>query len=146
MIIPITIASSSTNPKLPPGLAKISHDEIVLVELQGTLEVEYNHPSERDGKLVGKLKVEEATNKPTLRIGHHLLEGKIATLPKPLAVLIRSNTTSSAPSDRVYVHDQEGDAIMNHIDTVTANWNVVAIVKRKIVFYKRPMPIVGRPT
>lgn len=61
MIIPIRVASSSPNPKLPPGLAKISHDEIILVELQGALEVEYNHPSERDGKPVGKLKFDEAT-------------------------------------------------------------------------------------
>ncbi|KAF5372758.1 hypothetical protein D9615_010102 [Tricholomella constricta] len=61
MIIPINIASSSSNPKLPPGLAKISHDEVVLIELQGSLEVECNHISERDGKLVGKLKVDAFT-------------------------------------------------------------------------------------
>jgi hypothetical protein len=42
-------------------LAKISHDEVVLIELQGSLEVESNHPSERDGKHVGKLRIDEAT-------------------------------------------------------------------------------------
>lgn len=70
MIIPINVASSSfSNPKLPPGLAKISHDELVLVELQGSLEVECNHISERNGKLVGSLKVDEITVSPTtLRI------------------------------------------------------------------------------
>ena len=26
-----------------------------------------------------------------------------------------------------------------------ANWDVVAVVKRKMVFAKRPMPIVGKP-
>lgn len=62
MLIPITISpSSSSNPKLPPGLVKISHDEYILIELQGSLEVDLNHPSERDGKLVGKLKIDEAT-------------------------------------------------------------------------------------
>lgn len=61
MLIPITIAHSSSEPKLPPGLAKISHDEIVLIELQGTLEVESNHPKERNGKLVGTLKIDEIT-------------------------------------------------------------------------------------
>jgi hypothetical protein len=61
MIIPVTIIPSTTNPKLPPGLAKISHDEIVLVELQGSLEVECNNDSERDGKAVGKLTIDEAT-------------------------------------------------------------------------------------
>lgn len=59
MLIPITIAHSSSEPKLPPGLAKISHDEIVLIELQGTLEVESNHPKERNGKPVGTLKIDE---------------------------------------------------------------------------------------
>ena len=61
MLIPITIAHSSSEPKLPPGLAKISHDEIVLIELQGTLEVESNHHKERNGKLVGTLKIDEIT-------------------------------------------------------------------------------------
>ena len=62
MLIPITITSSSqSNPKLPSGLAKISHNEVVLVELQGSLEVECNQPSERDGKLVGKLKIDDLT-------------------------------------------------------------------------------------
>ena len=64
MLIPITITSSPSNPKLPSGLAKISHNEVVLVELQGSLEVECNQPSERDGKLVGKLKIDDLTVNP----------------------------------------------------------------------------------
>ena len=65
MLIPITINSSSpSNPKLPSGLAKISHNEVVLVELQGSLEVECNQPSERDGKLVGKLKIDDLMVNP----------------------------------------------------------------------------------
>ena len=64
MLIPITITSSPSNLKLPSGLAKISHNEVVLVELQGSLEVECNQPSERDGKLVGKLKIDDLTVKP----------------------------------------------------------------------------------
>lgn len=59
--IPITTSPSSSNLKLPPGLVKISHDEIMLIELQGSLEVELNHPSERNGRLVGTLKIDEAT-------------------------------------------------------------------------------------
>jgi hypothetical protein len=60
--IPITISPpSSSNLKLPPGLVKISHDEIMLIELQGSLEVDLNHPSERNGRLVGTLKIDEAT-------------------------------------------------------------------------------------
>lgn len=62
MLIPITLPPPSlSNPKLPSGLAKISHDEVILVELQGSLEVECNHPNERDGQLVGKLKIDDLT-------------------------------------------------------------------------------------
>lgn len=63
MIIPITttLSTASSKPQLPPQLAKISHDEYVLIELQGSLEVECNHDSERDGRLVGKLRVDEGT-------------------------------------------------------------------------------------
>ncbi|RDB26118.1 Chromosome transmission fidelity protein 8 [Hypsizygus marmoreus] len=161
MIIPINIASSSSssNPKLPPSLAKISHDEIVLIELQGSLEVECNHPSERDGKFIGKLTIDESTNKPTLLIGHHLLEGKIANLPKPLAVLHRSSPAAAkvgngnaAEEDE---HDDMDDDMADVADTraqetvsirTTVEWDVVAVVKRKIVFSKRPMPVVNLGT
>jgi len=62
MLISITLSSSSSaNPQLPSGLVKISHDEVVLVELQGSLEVDANHPRERNGKFVGKFKIDETT-------------------------------------------------------------------------------------
>jgi chromosome transmission fidelity protein 8 len=58
-------------------------------------------------------------DKPTLKIAHHLLEGKLVKLQKPLAVLLRSDGA----------------------DPVT--FDMVAIVKQKLVFSKRPVPIVG---
>ncbi|KAF8071761.1 Ctf8-domain-containing protein [Lyophyllum atratum] len=153
MIIPINVTSFS-NPKLPPGLAKISHDEVVLIELQGSLDVECNHVSERDGKLVGKLKVDAATKKPTLLIGHHLLEGKIANLSKPLAVLLRSSSAAAAVGSTAGESDidgEGGDVEMGDSDegclettgTATVEWDMVAIIKRKIVFANRPMPVVN---
>lgn len=64
MLISVTLASSSSSSagaaKLPSGLAKLSNDEIVLIELQGSLEVEATHPSERNGKFVGTLTMDEA--------------------------------------------------------------------------------------
>ena len=156
-------------PKLPSCLAKISHDEVVLIELQGSLEVECAHITESDGKLVGKLDIDEANvsyppsglgvwqsdqlplqNKLTLLIGHHLLEGKIATLTKPLAVLHRPNTIfPKQAGSEVVNHISDGDE-MDVDDRNRASpklgWDVVAIVKRKILFSKRPMPIVGRGT
>jgi len=152
MIVSINIISSSSDsgPKLPTGFAKISHDEVVIIELQGTLEVECNHIGERDGKFIGKLKI-DATNKPTLLIGHHLLEGKITNLSKPLAVLVRSSTVSrgttvvngtAAAQDGEDV-DMDTTDVDEKSDTDEVEWDMVAVVKRKIVFGKRPMPIVN---
>jgi len=159
MLIPLTIASSSSsNPKLPPGLVKISHDEIVLIELQGSLEVELNHPSERNGKLVGKLKIDETTNKPSLLIGHHLLEGRIAALPKPYAILVRTGPTRNTAVNQTYPEDLNEEAMFVDVDShspgpelpgssgegSSAGWTVAGIVKKKIIFSKRPMPVIGK--
>ncbi len=76
--------------------------------------------------------------KPSLRIGHHLLEGKLVTLPKPLAVMHRA---------KVAVSTAEGDAMDDSdqtLDSSAPQWDIIAVVKRKMVFAKRPMPMVGR--
>ncbi len=59
MLIPITFNASESLEKLPPSLAKISHDEVVLIELQGALEIDSSRPNERDGKLVGTLSIDK---------------------------------------------------------------------------------------
>jgi chromosome transmission fidelity protein 8 len=69
-------------------------------------------------------------------IGHHLLEGKYANLPKPLAVLQKV----SSPSP---VSTEEMDVDSASTKSVSPEWDMIAIVKRKIVFAKRPMPIVN---
>jgi hypothetical protein len=69
MIISINFPTPSTSkwsPTLPPQLARIGHDEIVLVELQGALEVECNSSGERDGKPVGKLRIDESGVSPAI--------------------------------------------------------------------------------
>ncbi|KAF8896082.1 chromosome transmission fidelity protein 8 [Infundibulicybe gibba] len=129
---------------LPPGLAQISHDELVLIELQGTLEVECTDPAERDGRLIGTLCL-DTPGKPTLRIGHHLLEGKVASLPKPLAVLVRAGMDAEGESMSMeWEADTQAQAQEQAQTQVQVGWDVVAIVKKKIVFSTRPMPIVGR--
>ncbi|KAJ2924645.1 hypothetical protein H1R20_g12443, partial [Candolleomyces eurysporus] len=186
MIIPITLpdpsTSSTSNPKLPPTLAKISHDEIVLIELQGALDVGDAHPSERNGKFVGKLSIDDGLKKPTLLIGHHLLEGKIAPIPKPLAIMHRTKSTNplsspslskkkkkkkhkSANSD-LGAMDVDGDekeeeeeeeegteedmmegqenTSASETEGQTSQWTIVGLVKKKIIFSKRPMPIIKR--
>ncbi|KAK0205053.1 Ctf8-domain-containing protein [Desarmillaria ectypa] len=139
MLIPIDIPiPSASNRKLSPAFAKVSHDETVLIELQGTLDVESNHENELNGKLVGKLSIDEAMKKPTLRIGYHHLEGIIVNLPKAIAVIQKSSSIQNIEDD-VMVCDEDNNG-------GTISWRAIAIVKRKIVFSKRPMPIVGRPS
>ncbi|KAJ7081778.1 Ctf8-domain-containing protein [Mycena belliarum] len=137
MVIPINFPLPSTSAeKLPPALTMISHSELVLIELQGALEVECTSDRERDGRLIGRLYIDEAAKKPTLTIGHHLLEGKVAVLPKPLAVLRRVATNDPDAMD--CDTEERGQA------KVEVAWDAIALVKRKIVFSKRPMPIVGK--
>jgi chromosome transmission fidelity protein 8 len=68
-------------------------------------------------------------------IGHHQLEGKFATLPKPLAILKKQVVKEQADTDML-LDD-------TFVQKSAPEWDMVAIVKRKIVFAKRPMPIVN---
>ncbi|KAI0773503.1 Ctf8-domain-containing protein [Fomes fomentarius] len=147
MLIPIHFdlpgPSSSQHRQLPPQLVQFGSEGLLLIELQGALEVE----GDKNGQLVGKLRVDPATNKPTLMIGHHLLEGKLVNLAKPLAVLHKHKHGARSPS----VDGGEGESADSAMDvddrlrsTEAKSWDVVAIVKRKMVFATRPMPIVGK--
>jgi chromosome transmission fidelity protein 8 len=61
MLIDVAVSSSSTfNPKLPPCIAKFDHDQLVLIELQGTLDIECGEDATRDGQFVGKLNLKDA--------------------------------------------------------------------------------------
>ncbi|KAJ3526921.1 hypothetical protein NMY22_g9979 [Coprinellus aureogranulatus] len=161
MIIPITI-STDANAKLPSGLAKISNDEIVLIELQGALDVTVeSSPAERNGKLVGKLSIDDAMKKPTLLIGHHLLEGKVAAIAKPLAIMHRvkpavkpsRSTTSTSGTGGMDGEETQFEAESMDVDhsetggghaAATPQWTIQGLVKKKIIFSKRPMPIITK--
>ncbi|PCH42054.1 hypothetical protein WOLCODRAFT_101465 [Wolfiporia cocos MD-104 SS10] len=140
MIIPIGVApsSSESNRAFPPQLVQFGSDEYVLIELQGSLEVEGN----KDGQVVGRLRVDEASKKPTLLIGHHLLEGKLVNLPKPLAIMHRSMPRDHDSDQRDILMD--GGLENRRSTQAQSRWDIVAVVKRKMVFPRRPMPMVGR--
>lgn len=56
MIVPITVTQPNAfAPKLPPSIAKLGHDELFLIELQGTLDVQCPESTTRDGQLIGTL-------------------------------------------------------------------------------------------
>ncbi|VDC07551.1 unnamed protein product [Peniophora sp. CBMAI 1063] len=130
MIINIdTRTFNGSGQSLPPTLANIGTSEVALVELQGELEVE----GDKSGQVAAKLTLDpEGKKKPSLRVGHHLLEGKIVNLSKPLAVLEKQ---SREPED-------SEDASISSSAT-PPSYAIRAIVRKKLVFSKRPMPMVA---
>lgn len=91
-----------------------SSEEWGLVELQGVLETHEGHSF--DGLYIGDLHF-TAAGTPNLIVGHHLLTGKVISLPKPLAVM------RTGPDRKEY--------------------DVIAIISKKIIFRNRPKPLVG---
>ncbi|CAE6439826.1 unnamed protein product [Rhizoctonia solani] len=115
MIIPVTTPlESKSGPPPHPRLARLGN-ELFLLEMQGKLEVE----GPKEGGFVGVLGLDDS-DKVTLRIGVHHLEGKIASLPKPLGLLTK------------------------HKSNAGTTYEITEIVTKKIIFAKRPTPIVGR--
>lgn len=158
MIVPIAVPPPNAfSAKLPPSIAKLGHDELFLIELQGTLDVQCPESTAKDGQLIGTLNISDMVrtqtrrfdvtsslfllfkNKPTLTIGHHLLEGKVVNLPKPLGVLhkhVRNDGSGSSAVHAPYDIEGEGEGEGKQV-----RWDVTAVVKKKIVFSKRPMPV-----
>ncbi|KAG8920471.1 hypothetical protein FRC03_010493 [Tulasnella sp. 419] len=141
MIIPINLPNvihPADGQQLPPILANLGSNEVVLIELQGSLELE----GDRTGEIVGDLSL-EIPARPTLSIGHHLLEGKVTNLPKPLAVLSRNSPINDGSGIlKQLTSDSDPNAAVEETgDENNGSFDVVAIVKKKIVFAKRPVPI-----
>jgi len=153
MIIPLTHPPKSSPddlaPALPSALARLGSSELCLLELQGKLEVS----GDKHGQLVGRLTIDDdmidGKGKPTLRIGHHLLEGKIVNLPKPLAILQRTSPQSRNMSDG---DGNAGVQCLDNRDTKGGNkspppaatsYAIRTVVRKKIVFSRRPTPMVG---
>ncbi|CAE6471916.1 unnamed protein product [Rhizoctonia solani] len=114
MIIPIaTPPEPKSGSPQHPRLVRLGK-ELFLIEMQGKLEVE----GPKEGGFVGVLGLDDS-DKVTLRIGVHHLEGKIASLPKPLGILTK------------------------HKSGAGTTYDITEIVIKKIIFTKRPTPIVG---
>ncbi|PAV16191.1 Erg28 [Pyrrhoderma noxium] len=106
MIIPINLhpESSKDGSKFPPQLAKLGTDEIILLELQGSFHTE----GDAVGQQAAKLNLENE-NKPTLLVGHNLLEGKVVNLSKPLGVLVKKEVKEDPDFMHVDSNEEEGE-------------------------------------
>ncbi|KAG6374422.1 Ctf8-domain-containing protein [Boletus reticuloceps] len=153
MIVPIAVRPlHAFSPKLAPSIANLGHDGLFLIELQGMLDVQGSESTSKDGQLIGTLNTADM-GKPTLVIGHHLLEGKVVTLSKPLGVLhkhvhVRNDGPSAVHPDVSEDEDEDNyqceaqkQMEKEKDENKQVRWDVIAVVKKKIVFSKRPMPI-----
>ncbi|WFD19511.1 hypothetical protein MCAP1_001743 [Malassezia caprae] len=181
---------------LPPPLVRLSPDgELVLVELQGSLEMD--GCDVHGGHVLGTLTFPTGReNQPVLQISHHRLEGTFVKLRRPLAVMMKqthappaspssptplASPPSSPPASptlaRKRARTSESDAAPvrarpvppssspmppppvrwsdGHMDfsspnvratgarrPPTTSYTVVTLVRQKLLFSKRPEPVV----
>lgn len=101
--------------------------EWIILELQGSIETHNALPLKDVG--LGDLHF-TAQGIPMLILGHHLLKGRIVTLTNPLAVFVKQ----TKPLNDTTASELEADQL-------TYDYEIVALVKKKILFSIRPKPI-----
>lgn len=78
-----------------PLTALTPNGELILIELQGSLEIENQSPA--GGQVLGTISFEPTRlDRPVLMISHHRLEGKFVNLVRPLAVLEKKKSSADA--------------------------------------------------
>ncbi|KAL4118611.1 hypothetical protein PRIC2_010936 [Phytophthora ramorum] len=110
---------------LVPVVVDAASKEWSLLEFQGDLlpSDSAETPDLRDLD-VGTLRYGQA-GVITLRIGNHVLAGKVTKLPKPLAIL------------------QKGDVHDKSQESRETKYEVVGIARTRVMFAARPKPVLG---
>ena len=98
----------------------------VIIELQGSVETHNSIPLKDVG--LGDLHY-NAHGEPILILGHHLLKGKIVKLSNPIGVFEKKTKQ---------LNDTLSDTI---VEEANHDYEVIALVRKKIVFSSRPKPI-----
>lgn len=111
-----------------------------LVELQGQLETRDQVPF--NNMHIGDLHF-DSRGTPSLIVGHHLLTGKVMQLEKPFAVL-RKKTMATDEAEAA------GGGMKVELGTgmgagTRTEYEVVALITKKIIFKNRPKPIITKP-
>ncbi|KAL1918520.1 uncharacterized protein VTP21DRAFT_3180 [Calcarisporiella thermophila] len=107
--------------------------ELVLLELQGTIETGDDEMSADELLDVGKMKFSD-NDIPYFTIGHHRLEGKLIKLDRPLAVIHKETAADSVNSTMIVNNDAEERA---------EKYEVVSLIRHKYVFKQRPEPMLA---
>ena len=102
-----------------------------IVELQGDMVSQSGN--DLHGQFIGDLHYTKQ-GIPILIIGHHILTGKEVTLDKPYAVLERKRGVVSECC-------RNSDSETSHS---TTEYNVRAVVRKKLLFKVRPKPIISQ--
>ena len=111
-------------------------EEWGLVELQGQLETRDQVPL--DGMHIGDLHF-NSKGTPSLIVAHHVLTGKVIALDKPYAILRKKRKQSAGETDAMEV---EGE--LRTADEASQEYEVVALISKKIIFKNRHEPIVTK--
>jgi chromosome transmission fidelity protein 8 len=107
--------------------------EFTMVELQGVVTSTLN--KELKGQKLGELVQQEDPKTARLMIGTQILKGKVIQLAKPLVLLDKT---------AVQAKDQDGDVDMERCEDGASGeyiWKIKAIIRSKILFNSRPIPI-----
>ena len=114
-----------------------------LVELQGLLETRDQVPL--DNMHIGDLHF-NSKGVPSLIVGHHLLTGKVVDLDKPYAILKRKVVLDDSRVNGDTGMEVDCDVELKSDDTVgsCSEYEVVALITKKILFKNRPKPIITK--
>ncbi|XP_017302916.1 chromosome transmission fidelity protein 8 homolog [Diaphorina citri] len=109
-----------------------------LVELQGNLESRSN--TRMENKFVGDLHIQK-NGTPVLIIGHHVIHGKVQTLDKPLAVMQKVLSNPNVDPSTI-ASSSKADLNLNRSQSSSVEYEILAVIRRKMIFKARPKPIV----
>ena len=120
--------------------------ECYIIELQGELEVESGE--DLSNRFMGDLHFNK-DGTPIMILGHHILYGKVCNMDKPIVLLKKHKATDSYMKDdsmdenlKMDLNSDDDSNDSNGSTKTKTEYLIDAVVRRKIVFNKRPRPIV----